>query len=73
MGVYSPLTDIVILQIVYINETIYINETNPYTPRVSISHIQICYINFCKTTQPEKNVINTCNPPIHPKDLIWSL
>jgi hypothetical protein len=37
MGIYSPLTVIVIIHIVYINDT------NPYTPLVSISHIQICY------------------------------
>jgi hypothetical protein len=35
MGIYSPLTDIVIVHIVYINES------NPYTPLVTIFHINI--------------------------------
>jgi hypothetical protein len=37
IGIYSPLTDIVIVHIVYINES------NLYTPLVTIFHIQICY------------------------------
>ena len=34
IGIYYPLTDIVIVHIVYINES------NPYTPLMSISHKQ---------------------------------
>jgi hypothetical protein len=37
LNLYTPLTDIVIVHIVYINES------NPYTSLMSISHIQICY------------------------------
>ena len=37
IGIYYPFTDIVIVHIVYINES------NPYTPLMSISHILICY------------------------------
>ena len=48
IGIYYPLTDIVIVHIVYINES------NPYTPLMSISHIQICY-----------QLLQT-HPPTHP-------
>jgi len=37
LNLYTPLTDFVIIHIFYINES------NPYTPLVTISHIQICY------------------------------
>jgi len=40
MDIYSPLTDIVITYIVYINET------NPYTPLVSIQHRYYTYLYY---------------------------
>ena len=45
IGIYYPLTDIVIIHIFYINES------NPYTPLVTIFHIQICY-QLLQTTHP---------------------
>jgi len=55
IGIYYPLTDIVIVHIVYINES------NPYTPLMSISHVQICY--QLLQTHPSSHSLN---PSIHP-------
>ena len=45
IGIYYPLTAIVIIHIFYINES------NPYTPLISI-FISKSVINFCKPTRP---------------------
>ncbi len=53
IGIYSPLTDIVNVHIVYINES------NPYTPLVSISQI----INQSKHILPPQACVHSSAHP----------
>ena len=53
IGIGSPLTDIVIVHIFYINES------NPYTPFMSISHIQICYLEEEEEEEEEEDSYST--------------
>jgi len=61
IGIGSPLTDIVIVHIFYINES------NPYTTLMSISHIQICY-QLLQTKKHQST--KPTHPPIHDCDAV---
>jgi hypothetical protein len=61
LNLYTPLTDIVIIHIFYINES------NPYTPLVTIFHIHICYqlLQTRPTGEKRYQLLQTTHSSVH--------